>query len=443
MLAVICSLFFVSKIVLIFGITFLTLGILLLSNNGVSIESYLLSFGEMMNLLTLFALVPILSFPIKLGNYGKEVQIIIQRKINTTGQLYIVSSSVSYFLSSFMNLAALPMTYYAIRPSIDHFVVKNKERFMSRSITHGFAMPLLWTPITPIVGIVIEMMGVSYFSVLPLLISLSIIGLILDWVVAHYLSKRTQSEVFNEMGQVQFEMKTKEVEYVEQEISATIENSEEVGNPIRLVQILLAILLLNFLILIADQTSELGFLFLISILIIPFSLIWSIFLRKEKEFFSNLTEHFRDHLPKMKDQFFLFLSAGFFITAIGTSDVDKIINFWISDMINIIGVQFFLVIVSFIPLVFAFLGLHPAISFVLIVEALNPNLLGLSPVVMTVAMLGGVVPAFLMGPYNATLGVMSNIIGENPFKISKWNTLFTFLYMIMLIVFVQVIQYIL
>ncbi|WP_269757952.1 hypothetical protein [Thalassobacillus sp. C254] len=189
LLSILLTITLVNKMVLKFGLAFLGLGIFMLYTSGTSPAHYLFSFGSMLNLLSLFALVPILALPIKLGNYAEAVQNIIQEKVKNSGQLYMLSSGISYFLSSFMNLAALPMTYYAIQPSIRLFSITNKPRFMSRSITHGFAMPLLWTPVTPIVGIVIEMTGVSWGAMLPILIPLSILGLLLDWATGVYLSK--------------------------------------------------------------------------------------------------------------------------------------------------------------------------------------------------------------------------------------------------------------
>ncbi|SDH15885.1 hypothetical protein SAMN05192534_10221 [Alteribacillus persepolensis] len=432
--AVVCSVFFVRSIVLMFGLIFLSSGILLLSFSHSAVTSYLFAFGEMLNLLTLFALIPILALPIRLGNYAGEVKAVIQKKIKNSMQLYMMSSGISYFLSSFMNLAALPMTYYSIRPSIDEYAVYNKERFMSRSITHGFAMPLLWTPVTPIVGIVLEMTGVNYSSILPVLIPLSVLGLLVDWLIVrvHTIPSQVSREEFSGV---------EAAESSKQEMAAATEDTED-KSVYRLFHIFLAIILLNITILIVEQFADVSFLFLISLLVIPFSFIWTLLIKKQREYVHALGNHFQTHVTKMKDQFFLFLSAGFFISALNISGADQTVNQWISSIIDVIGVHAFLAVLPFIPAGLAFIGLHPAVAFVLIVEAVNPHVLGLSPLVLTIAMLGSAVPAFLMGPYNATLGVMSNIIDQSPFKISNWNIPFSLTYMVILIVFLQAAQYI-
>ena len=130
----------------------------------------------------------------------------------------------------------------------------------------------------------------------------------------------------------------------------------------------------------------------------------------------------------MKDQFFIYLSAGFFISTIKVSHTDELLNNWISGVINVVGMEVFLIFLPLIPLGLAFLGLHPAVSLSLMAGALNPSVIGISPHILTVAMLAGAVSAFLVGPYNATLGLMSNIIKESSYKVSNWNLSFTSLY---------------
>ena len=425
LLPAICSVRYVGKIVLTFGVLFLTFGILLMFMSDASIFDYIFAFGPMLNLLTLFALIPILALPIRLGNYSNDVENVIKRKVSNSKQLYMVSSGVSYFLSSFMNLAALPMTYYSIRSSLKNYPIQDKERFMARSITHGFGMPVLWTPVTPIVGIVIEMTGVHYGSMIQLLIPLSIVGLLLDWVMVTIYTRKENHLIMHQ-----------EMTRTKKEMAATVETNGK-SSLVRLSHIFIAIILLNLVIISIEQLKELSFMLLISLLVIPFSFVWTSILGKTKEYFVGLKEHFKNHLPKMKDQFFLFLSAGFFISAIHLSGINSTINSVVSEVVSFTGIQLFLVILPFIPLLFAFAGLHPAVTFVLIVEALDPSVLGISPFVLALAMLGSAVPAFLMGPYNATIGVMSNIINRDPFKISNWNIPFCTTFLVMLIVFLQ------
>ncbi|TDL65186.1 hypothetical protein E2R56_25240 [Rhodococcus qingshengii] len=421
---VFCTFFLAKRSVQILGGAFLLLGIALLWKAEAQWYQYILSFGPMLDLITLFTLVPILGIPIKLGGYSGGIQTIIQKKVNNSGQLYIITSGISYFFSIFMNLATLPMTYYSIRPSLNMFSVENKERFMSRAITRGFAMPLLWAPVTPIVGIVISVTEVRWISILPYVIPLSILGLGMDWFIGARRAKKMHSSV---------------QDVSVHETAATIEPGQ-INSPRRILQIFLAILIFVIAISIAESLFHYSFLILVSFLVIPFALVWSLFLKKGTEFGSQLLKHFHSFSISMKDQFFIFLSAGFFISTITISHTNEWLNDWILTFIDVAGVEIFMILLPLVPLAFAFLGLHPAVSLALMTGGLDISALGLNPHILTVAMLAGAVASFLVGPYNATLGLMSNLVKDTSYKVSNWNIAFTSSYIIIVMLYLILLQ---
>lgn len=423
LLIVLVTIFQAKRFVQVLGGSFLLFGVVLLSNSGASWQQYILSFGPMLDLLTMFTLIPILGIPIKLGGYSGGIQSMITKRVKTSGQLYMITSGISYFFSIFMNLATLPMTYYSIRPALDVIPVENKERFMSRAITRGFAMPLLWAPVTPIVGIVITMTGVTWVSILPYVIPLSIVGVGVDWYIG---SRRANIMIHNKQ------------DLSVHETAATIETTDPANRSRRVLQILLAIVIFNVVISLVESKFPYPFLILVSLMVIPFSFTWSLFLKKGKEFGAHLLNHLKTFTVSMKDQFFIYLSAGFFISTINISHANVWLDAWVNKFINFAGVEIFLILLPLIPLALAFLGLHPAVSLALMTEGLNPEVVGISPHILTVAMLAGAVSAFLVGPYNATLGLMSSIVKEGSYKVSNWNLSFASIYIgcVMLYLFI-------
>ncbi|MBO9130406.1 hypothetical protein [Bacillus sp. 165] len=407
------ALFTVRAFVRMVGSVFLLTGVLLLWRSGADWKEYILSFGPMLDLLTLFALIPILGSPVRLGGYAKGIQTIIQKKVKTSGHLYIMTSGISYFLSMFMNLATLPMTYYSIRPSLSLFSITKEERFMSRAITHGFAMPLVWAPITPIVGIVISVTGVSWVSILPFVLPLSVLGLALDWILAARSARKSVTRGMR-------------IDGIEDETAASVQGVPPYG---RVVHIFMAILLFNLIISFAEHLFSYPFVIIVSLLVIPFAFGWSFLIKQTKPFLHSLQEYFHSYSDKMKDQFFIFLSAGFFISAVKAANINEAVNMAVTQFKDMVGVEAFLIVLPLIPLAFAFTGLHPAVTLALMAEALDPKGLGISPHILTVSLLAGAVSAFLVGPYNATIGLMSSIVKENSFKVSNWNIPFTISYL--------------
>ncbi|WP_139692238.1 hypothetical protein [Sporolactobacillus terrae] len=420
MLIVLFSLRRVRGLAMAFGLSFLCLGSLMLLISHAAVASFLFSFGEMIQMVTLFTMVPILALPIRLGRYAHELNQIIRKKVSSPPHLYRLISCLSFFFSSFMNLAALPLAYHAVASSIDYFRIEHKSRWINCAITHGYAMPLLWSPITPIVGTVLYLTGTTYAQILLPLILLSICGLLLDWRLAGNGTSR--------------------LDYVSAEQETAVARAETVhsGQPRRKPwQIAAAVLALNGVILLLDHLSSFSFLFLVSVIVFPFALLWCWLIGQARPFFTRVKDHFSTYIPHMQNQFFIFLTAGFFITALRISHTDTVITQGVEVLIQFTGLRAFLVLLPLIPFLLAFIGLHPAVGLALIAEALKTQALLDAPIVVTVAMLGGAIPAFLMGPYNATLGMMAALINEKPLTLSNWNFPFTWRYLLLLTLFVQ------
>lgn len=422
------TLFVVGRFVRMLGLLFLILGGIMLWQSNASFYQYISSFGNMLELLALFGLVPILAFPIKLGDYASSLQAIIQRHVKNSKHLYIMTSSISYFLSIFMNVATVPMAYYAIKPVLEFYPLQNEKRFISRAITHGFTMPLMWSPITPVVGIALSLNGVSWLSILPYVLPLSLFGLVLDWYLGARVAKKSSN------NSIPFASN--------QETAAGLEEKRTRSSR-RILHIVAAIILLNGLLILAEFLFNLTFITIVSLLVIPFSFCWCLLINRRKEYSASLKEYIGSLSKKMNEQFFIYLSAGFFISAIQTSKTDILINHWMIRLEDIVGATIFLLIIPIIPVIFSFIGLHPTISLALMAEAIDPSLLGISANILTVVMLVGAVSAFLVGPFNTTIGLMSSIVKESSFKISNWNIRYTFSYLFCGCVYIYVIKLIL
>src|SRR5699024_8651742 len=190
--------------------------------------------------------------------------------------------------------------------------------------------------------------------------------------------------------------------------------------------VLSAIGLFFVIVFLIEAFTTLDILLIVTITVIPFSFLWSAFIRKGKEFLKLSDSHFSNEILTLTDQFYIFLAAGFLISSTRITGTDQTISLILGDVSHAIGSEIFITLLPLAPLGLAFLGMHPIVSLSLMAEALNADLLGVSKEVLTIAMLSGAVTAFLMGPYNATIGLMSTIVGENPYRISRWNLQFTF-----------------
>ncbi|MGF9715165.1 hypothetical protein [Paenibacillus naphthalenovorans] len=423
---------FAKRFVQVLGTIMLAIGFGLLATYGAAWHSYILGFGRMMNVLSLFALIPLIAIPIELGHYAIRVQAIIQKRVKHSGLLYTITSFLSFVSSSFMNLAALPMMYHTMRPSVDFYPIGQKERFLSRSITHGYSMPTLWTPVTPIVGIVVEMTGVKWSHILPVVIPFSLLGVAVDCMMAHWIAKRRQKQLGQTAISEASAARESAVDLQFQQAS-----KEKASHPI---QIPLAILIFNGLISMLERTAHVGFLLIVTLLVIPYAFAWSLLLSKGRAFIRAAKKKLPEHLLHMKDQFFIFLSAGFMISAIQGTGAGHVINETLGTVKNVIGAELFILLIPLIPFGLAFLGLQPAVALALTAESMNPQALGVSVELTAVAMLTGAAAAFLMGPYNATAAMMASLTKNSAYKVSNWNAPFTITFLLMSMVLLIILK---
>lgn len=416
---VVVSFFRTKRFVQLLGLAFIIIGLSLLIINRSTLSDYILSFGLMLNLLTLFSLLPILGIPIRLGKYANRIQDIVHEKVETPGKLYVMTSGISYVLSFFMNVATLPIVYYAIRPSANIFKINNRNKFMTRAILHGFTMPLLWTPTAPIVLAVLALNEMKWIEVIPYLIPLSIVGFILNCILGFYLLK-------------------KENDYEIEKYKLENSYNNETGG--RLSSVILGIVLFFVIVFLAEILTPLDMLFIVMLLVIPFSFMWSTLIKKSKQFLNECHDHFSNGILALTDQYYIFLAAGFLISTTRLTGTDEVIRIVLGNVSEAIGSGLFVTLLPLVPLGFAFLGMHPIVSLSLMVEALNADLLGVSKEVLTISMSSGAVTAFLMGPYNASIGLMSTIVDESPYMISRWNRQFTIGFLLIVMGFLVVLQ---
>ncbi|WP_047151779.1 hypothetical protein [Aneurinibacillus tyrosinisolvens] len=88
---------------------------------------------------------------------------------------------------------------------------------------------------------------------------------------------------------------------------------------------------------------------------------------------------------------------------------------------ELVGIHWFLILLPYITLLFAYIGLHPIVVVNLLAQSLKPDVLGTTTEQMAIALLGGAVMTFFMGPFSGTLGLMSSMINVAPLRIARWS----------------------
>jgi hypothetical protein len=414
----------------IFSFFFLATGTWLVLKKGIGIYQYLLTYGEMLYLLSLFAMLPLLAIPIRIGRYDLAIEQLLGRKVKTPAQLYRIISSISFLLSSFVNLATLPIMYHCVRNAAAKIVKSNTDKFIATAIIQGFTVSVTWTPLSGVVGVALEVSQVTWQKIFPVLFFISFAALLLNWFIfstSDYLAKKkseTQSED-NHMLRLTS---------AGEEMAVTQSDADPVIHPLRkLLEIIGAIILLIMLVVIFNHILAVGIVVTGAVIAAPAALLWAISLKKMGAFLKAARSYVFDSMPGMAEQFAIFLSAGFFVTALHFSGYNHVVNDYFVDFNHLVGGRVFLIILPLITMSFCFIGMHPIAAMTLLAESLNPFILGITPEQLAIALIGGAVMTFMVGPFSGTMNVMSSIIKVNQFRIATWSPIPAAVYYLMIV----------
>lgn len=382
---------------------FLAGGYLMLWRAGVGWPQYLLAHGEMLYLLALFAVLPLLSIPVQLGAYGASIQAVLRSRISGLFQLNCVVTVLAYLCGSFMSLAAVPIMLTSLAPVVDSFPLRDPQRFATVSTIYGYVLPILWTPVSGVVGVVLYSLHLEWTALLPMLMGLSVAGLLLNWGLFWLIELRGKPAAVPD---------------------APLPDAghASLGPALRhLSQMLVGIALMVTLIAVFDRLLKIGMLTVVTLLAIPFSLGWSLALGKGGAFMRAATTQMTSRLPRLADQFAIFLAAGFFVSAMHLSGVDHAVNQAFLALHQVLGTRLFLLAMPLMALAAAMAGVHPLVAIALLGQSLKPEVLGIDAELLALTLIGSSVLTYMLGPFSGTLGLVQSLTRVSGYRLALWN----------------------
>jgi hypothetical protein len=284
-------------------------------------------------------------------------------------------------------------------------------RFMTVSSTYGYVLPILWTPVSGVVGVVLHSLRLDWLSMFPILFGLSIVGLVMGWGLFYLLEMRGKPAALPSGGQ-----------------------PAQTAAPLaRLLQMVAAIVLLVACIGLLDGWLHIGLVTIVPLVALPFALAWSAAIGQGRQALREAGRQTMYRLPAMADQFAIFLSAGFFASAMQLSGFDDTVNLMFLHLRDALGAQGLLILMPLMALIASFLGIHPLVAIALLGESLKPEVLGISSARLAVALVGSSVLTYMLGPFSGTLGLLQALSRVPSFRLSLWNAPYAFGYFVLLV----------
>lgn len=414
LLSILASLPSCGPVARILALLFLGGGYLMLWRGGRPWPDYLLAHGSMLYLMALFSVLPLLSIPVQLGRYGHSIEAVLRARIAGLFQLNCVVTVLAFLCGSFMSLAAVPIMMTSISPVTGSYPLRDPVRFATVSTVFGYVLPILWTPVSGVVGVVLHSLKLEWTALLPLLMAISLAGLLLNWMLFWLFELRGQPAAIR--------------------VPAQPAADQPQWRPAlrHLGQMLLAIVLMVAAIGVLDRLLRIGMLTVVTLVAIPFALAWSMALGRGRDFLRAARLQMASRLPRMADQFAIFLAAGFFVSAMHLSGADHAVNEAFLALHDTLGTRLFLISMPFMALAVAMLGVHPLVAIALLGESLKPDVLGIDVKLLAVTLIGSSVLTYMLGPFSGTLGLMQSLTRISSYRLAWWNLPYAIGYVLLL-----------
>lgn len=402
-----------ARLARVISLGFVGSGSLLLWQAGLGPSEWLRAFGDMAYLLALFAALPVLAEPIRLGGYSHAIQALLQRRVSGLAGLNCLTTLMAYLCGSVVSLAAVPIMMACLQPVVERYPLDNRMRFMTGASISGYVLPLFWTPVSGVVGVVLHTLRLDWAALFPRLFALSAGCLLINWLIFHLLEARKPAG------------------------ATTAQTCSDPPQAPRrgLTGMLLGIGLLVAGFVLIEHRLRVGLVTVVTLAALPGAFLWCMAIGEGRRFVIEGGRATLARIPRMADQFAVFLAAGFFAAAVRLSGSDDEVNRLFMQLSDAVGAQVLALLIPAMTLAASFLGLHPLVAIALLADSLRPELLGLSSAQLALALIGGSVLTFMLGPFSGTLGLTQTISGVSAFRLCAWNTPYAFGYFVLLAAF--------
>ncbi|MDO8298986.1 hypothetical protein [Lacisediminimonas sp.] len=410
--SILVSLPALSRIALGLSLLFLVSGTAMLWSTGITFTGYVGAYGQMAHLVALFCLVPILAIPVRLGGYGDAISTVLRGRVGSLSRLNMLITSLAYVCGSFMTMAAIPIMISSLRPVVERYPLRDRVHFIATSTTCGHLMSLLWSPVSGVLAAILTGLRVSWFDVVPVMVPLSIVILVVNWLLFRLLEKGSGEPL--------------------PPVADAPTPIQLVQARNRLLQLGLVIVMLVFVMVGLEQLLHLGLVTVVVIACIPFTLAWSLLIGQARPFVRTTLHDMSVRMPRMAEMFAIFLCGGFFASALNLSGYVHEANVGLLALREMLGPRPFLMALPLVALMGSMVGLHPLVAMAILAEALKPEVLGIAPHHLAIALTGGALLTYMLGPFGGTLGLVSTFTNMSTWRLSWWNLPYGISYLLLL-----------
>lgn len=309
------------------------------------------------------------------------------------GRRYPILWLSGHFLGSVLNLAAMSLLSAMVSDQKDTRLRKR----LSICLMLGFTTASTWGPFYVSISVILSAIpGLTWFEIAPLGLSMSVFLLAVGW---------TYDRIF---------LREKPVP-----------GSTHPGQPLTMSTLWrAAIVLLQLIVLVMGAHELIGLSIPIALGVIgpPFAIAWAWVQVRDghrwRDGAKPLIRRIFTHLPELRNEAIAFVAAS--VLGIGVSKV--LPPEQIGAALQTYGVHPDVVVVSIVfgMAILGMAGLHPVVIAILVGEVLPPEVIGIAPEVLAIAMLGVWGTSTMTSPFSATTLFMARVVGL-PSHVIAWR----------------------
>lgn len=391
-IVIILSLIYSKGLPKIFGTVMILIGTVVLIFQQVSIDVWIEAITKNLPLVCLVIFVPILGIPIGLGNYHTHLAQLTNRLNEKPQWLYLFISGLFTLIGPITNLGSL----YIIHSMLDKLKLPNN--LLGRVYVRGFTSVHTWAPYYASVFLVVYSLGIPIYQFLPYGFLLSIFQVITAVLVFKFI-----------------EMRYVNIQFV---------RNENYTSTNKVYELFLVLVLLMGFIFLFEPIIPINASVLISLIVLFFSFIWSLYLKIPNHFTKEVNRYRKKIFPDRASEISLLLIAGFFGVVLSKTPIGHYLNVWwvlLSD-ISI----FLLILLTIITIaLFSFLGVHQIVTISAIIATISYEQLGIHVITMAMMLLSSWAVSTTVSPVTPVITVISNLLKENVYTIIlRWNLLY-------------------
>src|SRR5690625_1895688 len=248
-----------SRLFKVLGSAFIGIVLLLYIESGQPLADLPHELTANMSLLVLLAMLPWMNSVVRSGRFDRSLNALLKVNVSYLGKLYMRSSAITLILAAFLNLSAATISQEVLKKNLAHTDKKLRNSFISLSTLRGFSLALLWSPLEILLAVTIFVTSVSYGSLLSWLLLIALITFVFDVLWGRFHFKKHSYVSPGDAETEIFDLKA-------------------LGK--KIIHLFIALALFLTLVILLGHLLNLDFILTVSLLIFPFSFIWSIMMKR-------------------------------------------------------------------------------------------------------------------------------------------------------------------